>query len=62
MRIPVAEGLFEHYSGKTAHGVIRYGTDPVVAVLDSTIAGRTIVSCRGFAAISVRSPIALLRP
>jgi D-glutamate N-acetyltransferase len=36
-----AEGLFAKHTGKTAHGVIRYGTREVVAVLDSTCAGRT---------------------
>ena len=36
-----AEGLFDRHSGKTAHGVIRYGNREVVAVVDSTHAGRT---------------------
>lgn len=36
-----AEGLFARHTGKTAHGVIRYGTREVVAVIDSTCAGRT---------------------
>jgi uncharacterized NAD-dependent epimerase/dehydratase family protein len=36
-----AEGLFAKHTGKTAHGVIRYGTRDVVAVVDSTCAGRT---------------------
>ncbi len=36
-----AEGLFDRHTGKTAHGVIRYGTRDVVAVVDSTQAGRT---------------------
>jgi uncharacterized NAD-dependent epimerase/dehydratase family protein len=36
-----AEGLFAGHHGKTAHGVIRYGTREVVAVIDSTQAGRT---------------------
>jgi uncharacterized NAD-dependent epimerase/dehydratase family protein len=36
-----AEGLFGFHAGKTAHGVIRYGTRDVVAVIDSTQAGRT---------------------
>ena len=38
-----AEGLFAKHNGKTAHGVIRYGTREVVAVIDSTEAGRTAV-------------------
>ncbi len=36
-----AEGLFAAPNGKTGHGVIRYGTRDVVAVIDSTQAGRT---------------------
>jgi uncharacterized NAD-dependent epimerase/dehydratase family protein len=36
-----AEELFAKHTGKTAHGVIRYGTREVVAVIDSTSAGRT---------------------
>ena len=36
-----AEALFAKHTGKTAHGVIRYGTREVVAVIDSTCAGRT---------------------
>jgi uncharacterized NAD-dependent epimerase/dehydratase family protein len=38
-----AESLFAGHHGKTAHGVIRYGTREVVAVIDSTQAGRTAV-------------------
>ncbi|HYN48684.1 MAG TPA: DUF1611 domain-containing protein [Candidatus Nanopelagicales bacterium] len=37
----LTEGQFGPHSGKTAFGVIRYGRDEVVAVLDSTLAGRT---------------------
>ncbi len=36
----LTEGQFGFHHGKTAMGVIRYGPDPVVAVLDSTLAGR----------------------
>jgi uncharacterized NAD-dependent epimerase/dehydratase family protein len=36
----LTEGQFGPHDGKTAWGVLRYGTDHVVAVLDSTIAGR----------------------
>ena len=36
-----AEGLYERHNAKTAHGVIRYGARDVVAVIDSTQAGRT---------------------
>ena len=38
----LAEGNFGFHHGKTAMGVIRYGTDKVVAVVDSTQAGRNV--------------------
>jgi uncharacterized NAD-dependent epimerase/dehydratase family protein len=38
----LAEGQFGEPGSKTAMGVIRYGHDPVVAVLDSTRAGRDV--------------------
>jgi len=38
----LAEGSFEWHQAKTAIGVIRYGTDTVVAVIDSTKAGKTV--------------------
>ncbi len=38
----LTEGEFGPHSSKTAWGVIRYGRDDVVAVLDSTIAGRNV--------------------
>jgi uncharacterized NAD-dependent epimerase/dehydratase family protein len=44
-----AEGLFAAHNGKTAHGVIRYGTRDVVAVIDSTQAGRTAGEVMPFA-------------
>ncbi len=44
-----AEGLFTGHHGKTAHGVIRYGTREVVAVIDSTHAGRTAAEVVPFA-------------
>jgi uncharacterized NAD-dependent epimerase/dehydratase family protein len=44
-----AEGLFAKHNGKTAHGVIRYGTRDVVAVIDSTEAGRTAAEVVPFA-------------
>src|SRR4051812_50017287 len=40
--IILAEGNFGFHHGKTAMGVIRYGTDKVVAVIDSTQAGRNV--------------------
>jgi uncharacterized NAD-dependent epimerase/dehydratase family protein len=44
-----AEGLFAAHNGKTAHGVIRYGTREVVAVIDSTQAGRSAAEVVPFA-------------
>lgn len=44
-----AEGLFAKHTGKTAHGVIRYGNREVVAVIDSTAAGRTAAEVEPFA-------------
>lgn len=38
----LTEGQWHVHNAKTAMGVIRYGTDPVVALLDSTIAGRNV--------------------
>src|SRR5258708_16427738 len=38
----LAEGAFEWHYGKTATGVIRYGKDAVVAVIDSTKAGQSV--------------------
>src|SRR3954451_5286063 len=38
----LAEGEFTPHSGKTAFGVIRYGRDDVVAVIDSTKAGQKV--------------------
>ncbi len=40
--IILAEGHFGPHDGKTAMGVIRYGPDPIVAVIDSTNAGRNV--------------------
>ena len=36
------EGEFGRGKSKTAEGILRYGKNPVVAVIDSTSAGRTI--------------------
>ncbi len=38
----LTEGAFGEHAAKTAYGVIRYGPDHVVAVLDSTQAGRNV--------------------
>jgi uncharacterized NAD-dependent epimerase/dehydratase family protein len=48
-----AEGLFAGHHGKTAHGVIRYGTREVVAVIDSAEAGRTAAQVVPFCARDV---------
>jgi uncharacterized NAD-dependent epimerase/dehydratase family protein len=40
----LAEGQFGAHSAKTAYGVIRYGPDHVVAVLDSTRAGENVAA------------------
>ncbi len=37
--VVLAEGEFRFHAAKTALGVIRYGSDPVLAVIDSTRAG-----------------------
>src|SRR5918998_3090348 len=38
----LAEGRFADRSAKTAHGLIRYGKDEVVCVMDSTLAGERV--------------------
>jgi uncharacterized NAD-dependent epimerase/dehydratase family protein len=38
----LTEGQFGDHSAKTAYGVIRYGSDPIVAVLDSSKAGENV--------------------
>ena len=38
----LAEGWFANRHAKTAHGLIRYGKDEVVAVIDSTLARRSV--------------------
>src|SRR5919107_1857409 len=38
----LAEGRFADSSAKTAHGLIRYGKDQVVCVMDSTLAGERV--------------------
>jgi uncharacterized NAD-dependent epimerase/dehydratase family protein len=43
----LAEGAFEWHYGKTATGVIRYGKDTVVAVIDSTKAGKDVLQALG---------------
>lgn len=43
----LAEGSFEWHYGKTATGVIRYGKDHVVAVIDSTRANQDVAQALG---------------
>jgi uncharacterized NAD-dependent epimerase/dehydratase family protein len=43
----LAEGAFEWHYGKTGIGVIHYGKDPVVAVIDSTKAGQDVSQALG---------------
>lgn len=45
----LAEGQFGPHHGKTAMGVLRYGPDPVVAVIDSTKAGQNVREWLGVA-------------
>ena len=52
----LAEGAFEWHYGKTATGVIRYGKDTVVAVIDSTKAGRDVSQALG-ASIGIGIPV-----
>src|SRR5260221_7061998 len=52
----LAEGAFEWHYGKTATGVIRYGKDTVVAVIDSTRAGQDVAQALG-AAIGKGIPV-----
>jgi uncharacterized NAD-dependent epimerase/dehydratase family protein len=43
----LAEGAFEWHYGKTGIGVIHYGKDPAVAVVDSTKAGQDVSQALG---------------
>jgi hypothetical protein len=38
----LTEGQFASHNAKTAMGVIRYGRDEIVAIVDSTLAGRNL--------------------
>ena len=53
----LAEGQFSPHAGKTAVGVLRYGPDPVVAVLDSTRAGLTAADVLGLRGARFDVPI-----
>ena len=57
----LTEGLFGDNHAKTAYGVIRFGRDEVIAVLDSTQAGRDVDEALwGAAEWSVRAQLAYL--
>lgn len=43
----LAEGAFNWHTGKTGTGVIKYGKDTVVAVIDSTKAGQDVAQALG---------------
>ncbi len=53
----LAEGAFEWHYGKTATGVIRYGKDTVVAVIDSTKAGQDVAQALGGASFGHGIPV-----
>ena len=53
----LAEGAFEWHYGKTATGVIRYGKDTVVAVIDSTKAGMDVPRALGGASFGHGIPV-----
>ncbi len=53
----LAEGAFEWHYGKTATGVIRYGKDPVIAVIDSTKAGQNVAQALGGAPFGQDIPV-----
>ena len=53
----LAEGAFEWHYGKTATGVIRYGKDTVVAVIDSTKAGMDVPQALGGAPFGHGIPV-----
>ncbi len=44
----LAEGMFTDAHGKTAHGVVRYIPEQVVAVIDSTLAGKICKEVVGY--------------
>jgi uncharacterized NAD-dependent epimerase/dehydratase family protein len=41
--VVLAEGRLRDPNAKTAHGLIRYGKDPTLAVIDSTLTGQTVL-------------------
>jgi len=55
--VVLAEGQFGFHSAKTAIGVMRFGPDPVVAVLDATNVGRTAGEVVGLSGPRFTAPI-----
>lgn len=55
--VVLADGRLDLHAAKTAIGVIRYGPDPVVAVIDREHAGRTVADALGFADPRLRVPV-----
>ncbi len=53
----LAEGRLGVHSAKTAVGVLRFGTDPTVAIIDSTKAGQDAASALGLADVGVGVPV-----
>src|SRR5437588_9541566 len=53
----LAEGAFEWHYGKTATGVIRYGKDTVVTVIDSTTEGMDVPQALGGAPFGHGIPV-----
>ena len=53
----LAEGAFEWHYGKTATGVIRYGHDTVVAVIDSSKIGMDVSQALGGASFGHGIPV-----
>jgi uncharacterized NAD-dependent epimerase/dehydratase family protein len=55
--VVLAEGQFAHHAAKTAIGVLRFAPDPVVAVLDSTNAGRRVGEVIGLTGPRYGAPV-----
>src|SRR5260370_5119039 len=53
----LAEGAFEWHYGKTATGVIRYGKDAVVAVIDRTTAAKIVAQALPGASFGQDMPV-----
>jgi uncharacterized NAD-dependent epimerase/dehydratase family protein len=55
--VVLAEGQFGFHSAKTAVGVMRFGPDPIVAVIDGTNAGRSAGEALGLTGPRFAAPI-----